>query len=473
MSEVTPASVDNAARQIDALAIAIRAYVPLPQSPKSSRKERHNHNNSSEWVLVFDTETTTDAAQALRFGAYQAWQGAKLDHAGIFFEPSLSENEQSTLAEYARAHGLRLMPTREFVESIFYGVAYEYRATIIGFNLPFDISRLSVNHGPARGKVMRGGFSFQLSEDRYKPRVQVKHLSARAALIQFTKPRRRFDPGGMRRRGLPVRVRRGTFIDVKTIAAALTSRSFSLANLANFLGTEHRKQSVDEHGAPITTEYVGYALNDVQVTWECYCALSAKYAAHQLGETRLSQILSEAGIGKGYLKQMGIQPWQKVQSDFPDWLMGIIMSTYYGGRAEVHLRRVVTQVLYCDFLSMYPTVCTLMGLWRFVIAKGMTWEVSTEETLEFLAQVAVQDLRKPETWQRLTTLVQVEPDRDVFPVRAKYAGEGQATIGLNHLTPIRRSGSRSPIALPRSFSGARRRGSSRQSLSSLVRFSTD
>jgi hypothetical protein len=332
--------LDGGAAAADFLAIAIRAYVPVPPSPKSCRRKRRNRDSLSEWALVFDTETTTDAAQAARFGAYQVWQGAKLDQAGIFFEPSLSQNEKSTLAEYARAHGLRLMPTREFVESIFYGIAYEFRATIIGFNLPFDISRLAVSHGPARGKVMRGGFSFQLSEDRYKPRVQVKHLSARAALIQFTKPRRRFDTKGMRRRGDPQPIRRGAFVDVKTIAAALTSRSFSLGKLADFLGTEHRKQSVDEHGAPITAEYVGYAVNDVQVTGECYRALSAKYAAQQLGETRLSQILSEASIGKAYLKEMGIHPWRMVQPEFPDCLIGITMSSYYGGRSEVHLRRV-------------------------------------------------------------------------------------------------------------------------------------
>jgi hypothetical protein len=419
--------------ETDALAIAVRAYVPLPQSPKPGRKPRRNRDNASEWSLVFDTETATDAAQALRFGTYQVWKGAVLRQAGIFSEPSLSDEEKSTLAEYAATHGLKLMPTREFVESIFYGIAYEYRATIIGFNLPFDISRLAVNHGSARGKAMRGGFSFQLSEDRYKLRVQVKHLSARAALIQFTKPRRRFDTKGMRRRGLPQPVRRGTFIDVKTIAAALTSRSFSLGKLADFLETEHRKLATDDHGAPITPEYIGYAANDVQVTWECYQKLAAKFEEHKLTETRLSQILSEAGIGKGYLKQMGIQPWRALQADFPDWLIGIIISSYYGGRSEVHLRRVITQVLYCDFLSMYPTVCTLMGLFRFVIGKGVTWRDSTGETRRLLESVSLADLRDPETWRSLATLVKVIPDEDIFPLRAKYDGP-QATIGLNHLT---------------------------------------
>jgi hypothetical protein len=93
----------------------------------------------------------------------------------------------------------------------------------------------------------------------------------------------------------------------------------------------------------------------------------------------------------------------------------------------------VSQVLYCDFLSMYPTVCTLMGLWRFVIAKGIEWRDSTSEICDFLEMVTLSDLRRPEIWPALTSLVQVRPDDDIFPVRANYDGEEQATIGLNYL----------------------------------------
>jgi hypothetical protein len=70
---------------------------------------------------------------------------------------------------------------------------------------------------------------------------------------------------------------------------------------------------------------------------------------------------------------MNIRPWQELQPYVPKEVIGAIMSSYFGGRAEAHLRRTICQLLYCDFLSMYPTVCTLMGLWRFVIAKVMTW----------------------------------------------------------------------------------------------------
>jgi hypothetical protein len=37
-------------------------------------------------------------------------------------------------------------------------------------------------------------------------------------------------------------------------------------------------------------------------------------------------------------------------------------------KTEVRWRQLIRQVLYCDFLSMYPTLCTFMSLWRFVIA---------------------------------------------------------------------------------------------------------
>jgi hypothetical protein len=50
---------------------------------------------------------------------------------------------------------------------------------------------------------------------------------------------------------------------------------------------------------------------------------------------------------------MGVRPWRELQPNFPNALIGAIMSSYFGGRAEVHLRREVRQVLYCDFLSMY------------------------------------------------------------------------------------------------------------------------
>src|SRR4029077_16704294 len=109
-------------------------------------------------------------------------------------------------------------------------MGYDLRGTIVGFNLPFDLSRLAIKHGSARGKVMRGGFTFKLSRLWWRPAVQVRHLNARASLIQFTHPTKRRDAPGQWKRKIAPRSRRGSFIDLKTIASALLSRSFSLAS---------------------------------------------------------------------------------------------------------------------------------------------------------------------------------------------------------------------------------------------------
>jgi transcriptional regulator with XRE-family HTH domain len=422
---LTPQAIVN-------LAISLRAFVTDPQTSPRSRK-KPKRTSASEWTLVFDTETTTDPSQRLRFGSYQLRKGLALEEAGLFFDhDALSEAERRTLESFAASRGLKCMTITEFVEDVFFRRGYELRATIVGFNLPFDISRLALGWAPARGK-MHGGFSFKMSEKRWRPRVQIKHLSGHAAFIQFTSPTKRSDSPRDRREGRGF-IRRGSFIDVKTIAGALLSEPFTLGGLAFRLETATQKAETDEHGGVLSDQYLSYAVTDVQATWECYLALAERFSKHGLTLTRLSQLLSEAGLGKAYLKEMGIRPWRELQPDFPNALLGAIMSSYFGGRAEVHLRREVRQVLYCDFLSMYPTVCTLMGLWQFVIASEMTREDATAEATEFLDDVTLADLQDPASWRRLTTLVQVVPDGDMFPVRAHYIGEQQATIGVNRLS---------------------------------------
>ena len=83
---------------------------------------------------------------------------------------------------------------------------------------------------------------------------------------------------------------------------------------------------------------------------------------------------------------------------------------------------------------MYPTVCTLQGLWRFVIAAGLDWHDATAEAEAFLAGCELGSLQDPVTWKQLPTLVKILPDRDIFPIRAEYGEDAIATIGLNYLS---------------------------------------
>ncbi len=434
----------------DELPLALRCYAAptwreLPDKNATPKQVgRKKVAGASPWTLTFDCETTTHPGQALRFGAYQLRNVGELVESGLFYDSQgVSDAELATLTAYAGEHGLELRTRDGFADDVFFARAYQLRATIIGFNLPFDLSRLAIKHGSARAPLdgdtggMRGGFTFRLSPQKIYPNVIVRHLSKNAASIKFAATMRQRDGRGQRNRGVHTPVRRGHFLDVKTLANALFAKNFSLATLSGFLQVANPKLDFDEFDGPITADMLHYAVRDVQATWECHAELAARFERLSLTRTLPEKVYSEAGIGKGYLKQMGIAPWRDVQPDVASPLFGTIMGSYFGGRSEVRIRREVRQVMLCDFLSMYPTVCTLMGLWRFATASGMAWQDSTDDTRTLLDAADLSALQSPATWARLATLVRVVPDGEIYPVRAAYDGEAQSTIGANHLSADR------------------------------------
>ena len=405
----------DAAPTAERRTIFLRAYAEAEPAEKRERKLQ----KPSEWVLVFDTETTDDETQRIRFGTFQLREGERLEIEGIFVDPdATTEAERDVLKAEAARLNCRLFSLRSFVDRVFFTAAYDGEATVVGFNLPFDMSRLALEARRAppvyrqtkKGEVrvdrsMVGGFTMTLTEDLHRPNVRVKHVTRRMAFINFA------DPGAHPKRSRRDPHTRGFFLDLKTLAAALTSTSHSLDSLAIFLEVPS-KIPFQDFGRAIDAEFISYALADTQATWRCYQELMRRFSEHRLTRAVPHRIYSEASLGKAYLREMGIKPWREVQPDFDPEIIGAIMSSYFGGRAEIHRRREIVQTLYCDFASMYPTVCTLMGLWRFVIASGMTHEDATGDAQAFLDRVTVADLKRSETWSELPVLVQVRPEAD-------------------------------------------------------------
>ena len=433
MNHISPPPVS------DNLALCLRAYAKPKITPKKATRHKYGKYiipilPASEWTVIFDTEDDADAGQSLRFGTYQVRQFHELREAGIFFDPAgVTASELECLKKYAECHDQRLITVQEFNDEIIFGIGWDFRARIVGFNLPFDISRIAIKYSSARTS-MRGGFSFTLSNQKIYPNIQVRHVSQRMAFIRFAGTMRQKDSRGMRNRGQQIPQREGHFVDVKTLAGALFERSFSLSGLSNFLKVENPKMEFDDFDSPVTDDMIEYAVRDVQTTWECFVELMAKLEQLELPELPAEKVYSAASIGKGYLHKMGITPWQKCQPDFPPQITANILSSYFGGRSEIRIRREMREVILCDFLSMYPTVCTLMGLWRFVIADGMTSHDSTTEAKALLADIDVAAIQSKETWKNFITLVRVLPDGDIVPVRAAYMAEAQSTIGMNYLT---------------------------------------
>jgi alkylhydroperoxidase family enzyme len=196
---------DEPSEPIDQLVIALRAYVrKAPKKPKKGSKPPRTtlpgalnwrdlapRTTPSDWVQIFDCETRTTPDQRLRFGGYQLRYKGEISERGAFYEPDvLSEDELAILRQFiaeeeSNSDGERIcLRTRaEFVDEVFYQSGQAVGAQIVGFNLPFDLSRLAIRHASAR-RSMKGGFSLTLSENW--PPIAVKHLSQRAALIRFT-----------------------------------------------------------------------------------------------------------------------------------------------------------------------------------------------------------------------------------------------------------------------------------------------
>ena len=220
--------------------------------------------------------------------------------------------------------------------------AYDLRASIVGFNLPFDISRLAIKHGSARGKAMRGGFTFKLS--RYLvaagnsgppsqcPRLADPiHPSAEAARPSWTAQAEDRAPQ-------PARIVHRFEDDCRGAAQPII-----LARVARRLPQDANAQSRKRR------------------TWEAVdgeiCRLPASGRPSHLGmlpgacgiDTRCMRLMirrsarfsAKRALAKPISNKWACGHSAKVQPDFPPHLTGHILSGYAGGRAEVHLRREV------------------------------------------------------------------------------------------------------------------------------------
>lgn len=88
----------------EVLAIAVRAYTTTKEATKATSPKGMSPRRAkaSEWTLVFDTETTVDARQALRFGSYLVFKHDQLVERGLFHDPEmLNGPETAVLREFA------------------------------------------------------------------------------------------------------------------------------------------------------------------------------------------------------------------------------------------------------------------------------------------------------------------------------------------------------------------------------------
>jgi len=434
------------------LPIAVRVY------PQRSGEEQEGRPQKS-WrrpkaMFVFDTETRIDATQRLTFGGYRFVVDGQCLEEGLFCADDLPKRDRSVLKKYVEAHRadtsqgnrrVQLLSRFEFLKKI-YKTAYRSRCLLVGFNLPFDLSRLAFDVVPARRRFA-GGFSLGLwtyfdkagceHVDPNRPRICIKQIDSKRALKGFaghynTDEIDRIPEGSKTGKVEEGYIFRGHFLDLRTLAFALTDIGYSLESACKAFGVEHGKQRVARHGE-VTETYIDYNRGDVRATAELAVKLLEEFEKHPIS-LQATKAYSPASIGKAYLREMGIEPILKRQPDFPQKYLGFAQSAFFGGRTSAHIRKIPVPVVYTDFLSMYPTVNSLMGLWAFVTARRIKVRHCRAEVASFLRKLSPKDLFKPQTWKQLTGFVKVVPNGDVLPTRSKYStSTNDWQVAVNYL----------------------------------------
>jgi hypothetical protein len=407
-----------------------------------------------ERALIFDTETRTDVHQELMFGFYRVCKlvgdcylcesegivysetitKEELNQIGAFVSNKLTEAEVRQFPPETVLHVHRSFP--EFMQKIFWP-AVRRGWMIVGLNLAFDLSRLS--RGWRRSR--KGGFRLILSlqldyksrtwrPHPYRPELNLDAKDARTTFITRGIPRFRKDEWK----------KPGRFLDVGTLLFSLFDKHRSLDQwCAEF---QKKGYAIDrkldhEPSGRVTQEELRYCRQDVKITQQLLNATKQEFDIHPLSQLRPDKAYSPASLAKTYMREMNIiQPLEKFKVS--DKILGITMQSYFGGRAEVHVRRTRVPVMRLDFCSQYCSVNTLLRNWEILTAASVEFPEETDAVRELLHMVA----RRPDicfdrqVWPKFRFFALVRPEHDIFPTRAAYNNKerDRLNIGLNYLT---------------------------------------
>lgn len=443
--------MNDTGRGLDAVPWAVRAwctYTPLthegctcPQCWKPDTAPQGRRWRPSRMV-VFDTETTTDLRQSLLMGAYRyvelSW-GTTTPVARTLEEGVFVPDDDAEALTMARSHVRRATPaggrrlvvhTRSsFVEKVVYRACWINGATLVGFNLPFDVSRLAIGWHPGSGHN-RGAFSLQLRGDyrdfRYRPRVVVRRLGAAQSLRWGGT--KELPEGG---------VVKGPFLDCYTLAKVLANRPMTLERACGWAGVGYTKPG-HEFGT-LTPELIDYCRADVGATSALAGALVGMAAGFPARKPA-HKWYSTATLGAECIAGMGVRPplhGEGAGRDIPSSVLAAFMAAFYGGRSELAIRKELVPVVTLDFSGQYVAVARLLGLWQLVTAERLTAESSTEAARVFLDRVTATDITDPATWREMgVTVCEVEPAGDLLPVRVRLDEPEQSAEFSTVVLPV-------------------------------------
>ena len=426
--------------------IYLRAHTVEPKK-KERKNKRPDEPKWLDYALVWDCESRTTTDQTLTFGFWRFCELRTDDYVvseeGIIHDDrELSAQELDSLRKYARAtrpdtaddgcERLRLYSRSKFIEEVF-GMAIQAKALIVGFNLSFDLSRIAVDWNTAENggwtlimKQWRNPDTGKIEPVESVPRVVIKALNSKAAIITSTRP-----PVSLRKsKGKRARLwPAARFLDLRTLLWAVRNKPYSLKTGCKLFGLPGKLDH--KPSGRVDLDEIEYCRQDVRATVDLLNAAKKEYDLHPVAPGP-DRMFSPASVAKSYLEKLDIvHPKGKVKD--ADYAYGVFMQSYFGGRAECRLRNWEVPVCPVDFMSQYPTVNELLDDWSVLTAKSVTFPEATQEVRQLLSQITLQPCFDRTLWPQFKFFALVRPDNDVLPVRTVYNGVTQ-NIGINYLT---------------------------------------
>jgi len=382
--------------------VYLRCFVDTHKpKPEPEFRIEPRANPTIEVVLYVPRTTKLD------FGMCGIWVNGKLANLYAFYADDLSESEIIQLQKIY-THPVTILSRKEFVEKVLFPYVFRARAKCIGFEIPYVISRLAID--VTFSTRYQNGFSFTLSNRVKFPHIVVKSIDSKSQFIKFNKPI-------PKKNASKSTFYRGAFVDTKTLGFVLTNDNYELESALSDFDCpikllESKKSGISEQNfkAGLSHILAYHTLYKQQMKrLENFCMAKPEH-----------RLVSPASIGKSYLEKIRIKPFLEQNMKFPPELLGFLMTTFYGARVEARIIHSPTLVTNLDFTSMYPTLFVLFGMYRFLIAGTIIHHTSTKETQEFLEQITVSDINKPEFWPKTLTICKIVPDGDFLPVRTDY-----------------------------------------------------
>jgi hypothetical protein len=398
--------------------IFLRAHTVVLGSRKSKqkgkRRGRRPRRSLKRWpvyAVVFDCETRIDISQRLTFGFYRVLRldgdAYLLEEEGAFYDDNLPSHEREVLESYARAAEteVKSFPPRfplhsrsQFVKQVLYGYARK-GALIVGFNLPFDLTRLA--HNFSEGEKNEWSLVLVLykdgNENLHYPRILIDPIDSNKSFISF---RAEWAPKGGKAK--PTKIAKSRFLDVRTLLWALFNQLLSLKKACELDAFKkyNLPQKIDHTPTgKVTLGEISYARQDVRCTVALLNAAKHEFDLHPI-PTPPDQAYSPASIAKGYLEAMNIErPEEKF---------------------DVSLKNLGIAMVPVDFTSEYPSTCVLLGLWGILTASRLSFHNATQQVTKLVRHITLDECFRPELWPQLGFFALVKPKKHILPVRTMY-----------------------------------------------------